>query len=145
MNLMRKTLLSIAATATLACSLAPLAASAQTPSYARPGDETIRGTVASINGKYNISVHDERGYIDDVTLRDGTIINPTGLTLAPGQSVTIAGVARGSTFLANEIDTPYTSYAAYGYPYPVYPYYGYGYGPAVRVGIGFGFRGRGRW
>src|SRR6201996_3796357 len=93
----------------LACAIGPLAASAQTPSYANPaiaGSETIHGTIASVNGKYNISVRDDRGFIDNVTLHDGTIINPTGLTLAPGQQVTIAGTNAGRTFIANEIDTP---------------------------------------
>jgi hypothetical protein len=125
----------------LAGAIAPAAAGAQVPSYARNGDDTIRGTVASINGKYNISVRDDRGYVDNVSLHDGTIINPTGLTLAPGELVTIAGRPAGGTFVADEIDTPY----AYGYAYPVYPVYP---APAVRFGVrvggpgfGFGFRG----
>jgi hypothetical protein len=143
-----KMILSAAAVAMLAAS-APLAAVAQNattpvPTYATPprGD-TIKGTIATINGKYNISVRDERGFIDNVSLHDGTIINPTGLRLAPGQSVTIDGAADGRTFIANQIDTPYVMY---GYPYAYYPYYGY---PVYNVGFGFGgrfgFRGRGRF
>lgn len=125
----------------------------QLPSYAAGNtDETIRGTVAAINGQYSIAVRDERGYVDNVSLHQGTIINPTGLTLAPGESVSILGHADGKTFVANEIDTPYTSlaavpvYPAYGYPAYGYPAYGYGY-PAYHVGLrfgrgfGFGFRG----
>jgi hypothetical protein len=122
------------------------AAAQQAPSYATAPpsyataqtDETIRGTIRSINGQYNISVRDERGFIDNVSLHQGTIINPTGLTLAPGQRVTILGHADGRTFAANEIDTPYLA----AVPVPVYPYgfygYPYGYGPAVRVGFRFG-------
>ncbi len=111
-----------------------------TPSYATAGDQTIRGTIGSINGKYNISIHDVRGYLDNVTLHPGTIINPTGLELAPGQSVTIVGTPDGNTFAANEIDTPYE-------PLAVVPgYYGYPWGgPDFGIGFGFGhfgFRGR---
>jgi hypothetical protein len=125
------------------------AAASPLPTYASAaGDETIRGTVASIDGKYDISVRDTRGFIDHVSLHQGTIINPTGLELAPGQSVTIHGISSGSTFAANEIDTPYQNLVAvplYGYPYG-YPY-GWGWGPAYHVGLhfgrgfGFGFRG----
>jgi hypothetical protein len=139
MTSLKKRLFTLFSAVALACAIVPLAASAETPSYANPaiaGTDTIRGTIASVNGKYNISVRDERGYIDNVTLHDGTIINPTGLTLAPGQAVTIDGSANGPTFIANQIDTPY--YAYYAYPYG----YGYGYGyPGPVFGVGFGFRG----
>jgi hypothetical protein len=121
------------------------AAAQPVPSYAHGNsDETIHGTVAAINGPYNITVRDARGFIDTVTLHQGTIINPTGLSLAPGQTVTILGRNDGSAFAANEIDTPYALYPVsgyYGYPYP------YGFGPAYGVGLhfgrgfGFGFRG----
>lgn len=121
------------------------------PSYASgTSDETIRGTVAAVNGPYNIAVRDARGFIDNVNLHQGTIINPTGLTLEPGQSVTILGHNDGSAFSANEIDTPYQTLAAVPF-YPAYGYYGYpypyGFGPAYHVGLhfgrgfGFGFRG----
>ena len=137
---------SMAATALLV-GTAPLAALAQNaapaPSYVTRGGETIKGTIASIDRKYNFTVRDNRGFMDNVALHDGTIIYPTGLRLSPGQSVTIAGVASGRTFTANEIDTPY---AIYGVPYAYYPYYPY---PAYSVGFGFrgprfgwGFRGR---
>jgi hypothetical protein len=140
MTSLNKRLFTLFSAVALASAIGPLAASAETPSYANPaiaGTDTIRGMIASVNGKYNISVRDERGFIDSVTLHDGTIINPTGLTLAPGQAVTINGTANGPTLIANEIDTPYTYYA---YPYAGYPY---GYpGPVFGVGFGFGDRGR---
>jgi hypothetical protein len=129
-----------------ACATAqPAAAQTQDlPAYAHAGDATIHGVVRSIDGKYNITVRDTKGYLDSVTLHDGTVINPTGLTLAPGQTVTIVGRADGNTFAADEIDTPYV---AYGYAYPVYPYAypAWGYYPAFGVGFGwhhFGFGGR---
>jgi hypothetical protein len=135
---------------------APLAASAQpapqpasaAPSYARPdvttGEDVVHGRVISFDGAYTLQVADERGYVDNVQLHKGTIINPTGLTLAPGMMVTIRGANNGSALVANQIDTPYTAYAAY----PLYPYYGYGYGyPGYgfgsRFSVGFGFRGGG--
>ena len=142
-----QSIIASAAAAALLLGAAPVAALAQTaapaPSYARSGGDTIKGTIASIDGKYTISVRDDRGFIDNVTLHDGTIINPTGLRLAPGQSVTIAGNPAGHTFDADEIDTPYVIYGA---PYAYYPYYPY---PAYALGFrfggprfGFGYRGR---
>jgi hypothetical protein len=120
------------------------------PNYASgTSDETIRGTVAAINGPYNISVRDERGFVDNVNLHQGTIINPTGLSLAPGLSVTILGHNDGNAFSANEIDTPYQTMSAVPLysPYGYYPYPYGGFGPSYRIGLrlghhfGFGFRG----
>jgi small nuclear ribonucleoprotein (snRNP)-like protein len=162
----------LAALAALAVTAVPLGAFAQTaapdapPSYARPiggtAGETITGRIASFDGAYNLQLRDDRGFIDNVQLQQGTVINPTGVRLTSGMSVTIHGVNRGSAFAASVIDTPYQSYGAnYGpvavdgplvypaYPYPVYPYpyaypvYAYPYGPNFSFGIGFGGRGFG--
>ena len=118
------------------------APAAAPPSYARPvapsDEDTVKGRVTSYDGKYGLAVRDDRGFIDTVSLHQGTIINPTGLQLRPGMSVTIHGYGNGNAFAANEIDTPYN--VAYGYPYG-----GYGYGPDVDLGFGFGFGGRGRF
>ncbi|MGD0052513.1 MAG: hypothetical protein ABSD03_11985 [Vulcanimicrobiaceae bacterium] len=130
--------------ATLAASVAlavPLVASAQTaPSYAEvppyaSHEDQIQGRIASFDGAYALRVNDNRGFVDNVQLHQGTVINPTGLTLRPGMSVTILGHPQGNVFAANEIDTPYTYLV--GYPYP-YPYYG------PEIGLGFTFGGR-RW
>jgi hypothetical protein len=130
----------------------PATAQAQgMPSYAKgtaTGDETIQGRIASVDSKEHITIHDERGFIDDVSLHNGTVINPTGLTLAVGQPVRIYGHADGTTFAAVEIDTRYgdaayaqDAYPYYPYPYAYYPYpyWGWGWG----IGVGFGFRGGG--
>ncbi|HUA07672.1 MAG TPA: hypothetical protein VMA98_00235 [Candidatus Acidoferrales bacterium] len=112
------------------------------PSYAVGKVETIRGTIASFNGATTMYVRDVRGYIDNVTLHQGTVINPTGIRLQPGYSVTISGRTSGSTFIADEIDTPYHIYGGYGYyPYPVYPVYA---GVGLRWGWGWGW-GWHRW
>jgi hypothetical protein len=106
----------------------PIAVQAQ-PSYARH-DESIRGRITSFDGRYELRVRDERGYVDRVTLHDGTIIHPVGLRLASGLSVLVRGRNDGATFVAYEIDAPYTiappayTYPAYA-PYPAYPPYGY--------------------
>ena len=133
-------------TAALATFSLPAAAQATLPTYATGStDETIHGMIASINGAYDVSVRDDRGFVDNVTLHQGTIINPTGLTLAPGQKVTILGRANGQTFSANQIDTPYHAYAVgYGYDYPYYSGFGYGYRPYPVYGFGFGY-GRSRF
>jgi hypothetical protein len=122
---------------------APLAASAQIapddPSYADNGpggeDAQIHGRILSFDGAYNVQVRDEKGYVDNVQLHQGTIINPTGLTLAPGMIVSIMGYNAGSYFAANQIDTPYTYYA--GYPYYAGHPWNY-YGPGVSLGFFFG-------
>jgi hypothetical protein len=117
------------------------------PSYARPSyasdEDVVRGQVVAFDGGYGLQVRDEKGYIDTITLHQGTIINPTGLRLAPGMSVTVRGVNRGHVLDANQIDTPYTTYGALpAYPYvyvPAYGYgYAYGYGPTIAIGIGLG-------
>jgi hypothetical protein len=128
------------------------------PSYATT-ELTIHGQIASIDDQYKITVHDDNGYLDHVALHQGTVINPTGVTLAPGMTVTIHGYNGGSVFEANEIDTPYTSSGqqssasysvgvaapgfafsfGYGYGYPAYYSSGYGpyaYGPAYGIFVG---------
>jgi hypothetical protein len=129
-------------TAALVAALVPMFAQAATaqpvPSYARPlpaPDQQVRGRVTGFDGAYSLTVRDERGYIDNVQLHQGTIINPTGLTLAPGMVVSVLGYNAGGYFAANEIDTPYTFYG--GVPY----YYGhpwYYYGPSISLGFFFG-------
>ena len=142
----------LAATLAFAGLAFPPSASAQdVPSYANPSyassDETIHGRILSIDGTFDIRVTDDRGFVDSVHLHQGTIINPTGLTLAPGMSVTITGYNAGQSFEANEIDAPY----AYDGPAPVpqyygpgwwYPGYAYGYGPSFSLILAFG---NGRW
>jgi hypothetical protein len=121
----------------------PAAAQPGVPSYAQ-NEQSIRGTVSGFDGKYDLTVRDVGGYVDRVQLHDGTVINPTGLTLHSGMTVTIYGHADGPRFIANEIDTPYhrTYPAYYGYPYPPYAYYGGWYGspgPYFRARVGFWF------
>jgi hypothetical protein len=132
----------LAALAAAIVIFAPFAANAQiVPSYAAPtpgGDEQIHGRVLSFDGGYNLEVRDEKGYVDNVRLHQGTIINPTGLTLAPGMIVSILGYNAGATFAANEIDTPYTFY--YGVPWFAGHPWNY-YGPSVSFGFYFGHPG----
>jgi len=131
----------LAALAALAF-LTPIAAAAQdVPSYAEPNagpgyqDEQIQGRITSFDGAYSLTVQDDRGFVDNVQLHDGTIINPTGLTLEPGMVVSIMGYDAGSFFAANEVDTPYSYVGAV-------PYYGghpWNYwGPAISLGFFFG-------
>lgn len=111
------------------------------PPYAQPSsDITVHGRITAINGAFSITVRDDKGTIDAVGLHRGTIINPTGLTLAAGMRVTVIGYVSGKVLEANEIDTPYT-YAGPPPP-PVYygpgwwyPGYVYGYGPAFGLHI----------
>jgi hypothetical protein len=132
----------VAAAAALAL-CAPLAAQAQdAPSYAqRPvpsyasRDQAIHGRVVSFDGGYKLLVRDDRGFVDHVRLHQGTVINPTGLTLAAGMVVSIDGDNSGSYFSANEVDTPYVFYGGVPY-YGGYPYWHYG--PSVSLGFFFG-------
>ena len=124
-----------------ACVVLPTAALAQdvpsyaTPAQSAPADENIHGRIASFDGGYNLSVRDERGFVDTVQLHPGTIINPTGLTLAPGMVVSILGYNAGDYFSANQIDTPYQFYGAVPY-YAGHPW-NY-YGPSISLGFFFG-------
>ena len=80
---------SAALAATFAVAALPLGASAQAE------DQQIQGTVQSINSTFNITVLDSNGNLDNVELHQGTVINPTGLTLAPGMNVTVDGYDDG--------------------------------------------------
>jgi hypothetical protein len=119
---------------------APLAANAQiAPSYAagpaQDGDANIHGRILTFDGAYSLQVRDEKGYVDNVQLHQGTIINPTGLTLAPGMVVSIMGYNAGDYFAANEVDTPYQFYS--GIPYYSGHPWNY-YGPSISLGFFFG-------
>jgi hypothetical protein len=120
------------------------------PTYARPVANTnapaeiIHGRIASVNGAFRIVIADDRGFNDDVALGHGTIIYPTGLTLAPGMIVTIHGYNAGNSFAAQEIDTDYqytgpAPQAVYYGPDYWYPGFAYGYGPAFSLGFLGGF------
>ena len=126
----------LAATAALTLA-APSGAQAQdVPSYAvQSADEQIRGRIDSFDGGYNVTVRDERGFIDNVQLHDGTIINPTGITLQPGMVVSILGTDDGPYLAANEIDTPYQFDGGVAY-YGGHPW-DY-YGPSFQLGFFFG-------
>lgn len=123
----------------------PVAVCAQNPMppYAQPlppaprQDERIHGVISSFDGKYALQVRDDRGFLDNVELHQGTIINPTGLTLAPGMTVTIYGHPRDHVFAANEIDTPYHYVPSYVWAPPP-PYWGWGAGFGWRHGYFWG-------
>jgi hypothetical protein len=134
-----------AVVALFACAAAPsLPAAAQVlPPYARPGGEEIHGQISSINGTFNLTLRDDRGFLDNVQLHQGTVILPTGLTLEPGMVVSIRGYAQGSAFAADEIDAPYRYAGAL--PVPLYygpgwwyPGYRYGYGPSFSLFVSSG-------
>lgn len=133
--------LAIAAAAGLAVAAPSALRAQQIPSYANAApQETIKGTITGFDGAFTVYVRDVRGYTDNISLHQGTIINPTGIRLQAGMRVTIYGYANGPTFQAYQIDTPYPPY--YGYPYGgwypgPYPYYG----PYWGASFGWGWRG----
>jgi hypothetical protein len=90
-----RTLLAVSATAALfAWPQATFAADAQ----------TLHGTILSLPSYGKLELADERGYVDDVTLRDDTALYPRDLELATGLAVVIIGHVSGHTFDADEID-----------------------------------------
>ncbi len=99
----------------LALGLSPALALAQNvPSYAVPvtaqppappaDQETIHGTISSIDNNGGVQLNDDRGFIDSVQIQPNTIINPGGVQLKSGMVVTIGGAAQGQVFAANHID-----------------------------------------
>ena len=121
----------------------PIAAQAQDapPSYAQDQPSyastelNVHGRIVSFDGAYALQVRDEQGYVDSVQLHQGTIINPTGITLQPGMVVSILGYNAGPYLAANEVDTPYTYYGGVpwygGHPWNYY-------GPSISLGFFFG-------
>jgi hypothetical protein len=157
-----QSLCSLAAAAAFTTLTLPRAAAADTvPTYAthnRSG-ETVRGTIATLTGNGDLYLRDDRGFVDHVTLHQGTIIEPTGFELGSGDVVTISGQNAGSVLRADEIDAapsddasinvsapadydqgyavdayPDDGYYPYGYGYP----YGYDYGVGIYFGGGYG-------
>ncbi|MEA2719570.1 MAG: hypothetical protein QOJ39_1434 [Candidatus Eremiobacteraeota bacterium] len=121
------------AVSAVGASVEPVMAQA-TPSYTAQ-DQQIHGRVISFDGAYTLQVRDDHGYVDNVQLHQGTIINPIGITLATGMVVAVDGYNAGSYFAANEVDTPYTFYS--GVPYFMgYPWYHYG--PTASLSLFFG-------
>lgn len=133
-------LTSIASFAVAALPIAALAEQgAATPSYASHED-SIKGRVTSFDGHFDLHVRDDRGdYVDTVRLHEGTIINPRGLRLVEGMSVTILGHANGSSFDANEIDTPYSEDQSYAYGSGGYNASSYAFGVGCCYGYGYGY------
>jgi hypothetical protein len=135
-----------AAIATAALITPSIVSAQEVSSYADSGaNQQIQGTVSSIDGTWNITVDDASGYSDNVALHQGTIINPTGLTLEPGMNVTIDGYPDGSSFDAIEIDTPYqyqgpAPVAVYYGPGNWYPGYASGWGPSFSLFFDVGSR-----
>ena len=140
-----KHLLTLGAALAASALISPAIASAQDMAFDNGSPQQIQGTVSSIDGTWNITVDDSSGYSDNIALHQGTIINPTGLTLEPGMNVTIDGYSDGSSFDATEIDTPYS----YNGPAPVavyygagawYPGYAEGWGPSFTLAFNIGNR-----
>ena len=118
----------------------PLTAGADPqPSYSTGGaqPEAIQGTIYQITSRYTLTLQDDRGFIDSVTIRNGTIITPTGLSLGSGQVATILGHTDGKTFDADEVDVDpstissgqpvlpggdYSTIAGYAGDYPAYAF-----------------------
>jgi hypothetical protein len=93
--------------------------STEAPTYAIPnadGNETVSGRITWFDGRFDLQVRDERGFIDNVQLRQGTVINPTGLTLRSGMPVQIRGRNRGYVLVAEQIDSPGRSQSAHARP-----------------------------
>jgi hypothetical protein len=104
----------IFATAVVALPVAGFAdsprASPDAPTYAVPANadanETVYGHITWFDGRFDLQIRDDRGFIDNVQLHQGTVIDPTGLTLRAGMPVQIRGRNRGSVLAAERIDSP---------------------------------------
>src|ERR1700758_4773108 len=117
----------LGAVACAAAMTAPLCASAQPFS-----DEHVQGVVQSVDGEEHLTLRDDRGFIDDVSLGDQTRVTPQGTRVAPGMRVAITGYNGGKwldataiTIVANEAVPPPNNAPSYaqsnggpGYQYP---------------------------
>jgi hypothetical protein len=81
----------------------------------------VSGRVTWFDGRFDLQVRDDRGFIDNVQLRQGTVINPTGLTLRTGMPVQIRGRNRGFVLGAEQIDSPGRSQSAPARPQALAP------------------------
>jgi hypothetical protein len=85
----------------------PAAASAAMSSPAQAKDTyTLRGVITQIDGKWDVTLHEPSGFIEEVALHPGTVVAPTGLRLAPGMQVSIRGYQDHATFDAVRIVGP---------------------------------------
>jgi len=100
----------------VACFAESSRASPDAPTYAVPayadGNETVSGRITWYDGRFDLQIRDDRGFIDNVQLRQGTVIDPTGLTLRTGMAVQIRGRNRGFVLIAEQIDSPGRSQSA---------------------------------
>jgi len=114
----------------------PAAVTAQ-PTYAQSEEEGLRGAVASFEGAYTFTVHDNRGYLDHIRLHHGTAITPIGVRLTSGMEVLIYGRNSGAFFDANEIHVIDASDVGAGSSIPVYS--GFGFVNSVGVSNGYSY------
>ena len=129
--------LSAAVTTALAAAAGPSFAAASGPTHTQ-----VKGTIASISSKFDFEVQQKNGGYVPVHMHQGTIINPTGLTLQSGMQVTVLGISRGNAIAANEVNTPYHYTQQQYAPAPLYPYGAYnGFGPGIYGApiYGYGF------
>jgi hypothetical protein len=97
----------VSSTLIVAVLVLPIAAQADAQAYRAPvAAQALSGVIASIEGRYSLTVRDSRGSLRGVQLHKGTTINPTGLQLQPGTPVTIIGHASGGAYDADTIDAP---------------------------------------
>lgn len=92
----------------ISTALAALAATLLLPAIASamPTDQTIHGRIVAVTGKYSLQLRDDNGYVDNVQLHQGTVIDPTGASLEPGMQATITGHGDGNGFVADDVDEP---------------------------------------
>jgi invasion protein IalB len=96
-------------TAAIAAALAlPSGAFAATSQSAQQQHDnmTIQGVVSSIDGKWNLTVQQDSGFIQNVALERGTVIAPTGMRLATGMQITVVGYEDGPYIDAVRIAGP---------------------------------------
>jgi hypothetical protein len=85
-------------------------------------DEHIRGTVESFDGQEQLTLRDERGFLDDVAIGHDTRITPRGTRLVPGMRIAITGYNGGKWFDAVSIqvlqNSPSSTLPSYAVPAP---------------------------
>jgi hypothetical protein len=93
----------LAGAGAIASTAAPAAAQYAPYAYGPYQRQNVVNGIVTYFYQFNMTIQAPSGAIIPVQLHQGTIINPLGLSLAPGMPVTVRGYWANGAFFANRI------------------------------------------